>query len=219
MRYVERRDTLASGDALASAGKRAAFALFYAPLHWMTVSGIVRSLPSVVPRPHAIRDFGCGTGAAGAAWADSFEHPPTLEGFDRSAWAVEEARWTYRTAGLAGTARRADVARVALPREGGAIIAAFTINELQPSARQSLLDRLMIDGQRGGTVLIVEPIARRLTPWWDDWRRRIEAAGGRADEWRFRFELPEAIKVIGGSAGLDTREITAKTLFLTGVRR
>ena len=35
--YVERREKLTSGAALEGAGKRAAFALFYGPLHFLTV--------------------------------------------------------------------------------------------------------------------------------------------------------------------------------------
>jgi len=35
--YVERRDKIGSGAALAGAGKRAAFALFYAPIHLLLV--------------------------------------------------------------------------------------------------------------------------------------------------------------------------------------
>ncbi|HMC56134.1 MAG TPA: hypothetical protein VKH19_13220, partial [Gemmatimonadaceae bacterium] len=35
--YVERRQKLAGGAALSGAGKRAAFALFYGPLHHMLV--------------------------------------------------------------------------------------------------------------------------------------------------------------------------------------
>jgi hypothetical protein len=215
-RYVERRDTLASGAALSSAGKRAAFALYYAPLHWMAVSSIARSLPRLAHRPRTIVDLGCGTGASGAAWADAFQDPPALMGFDRSAWAVKEAAWTYRIAGLEGFACRADAARVALPRPGGAILAAFTVNELQPSTRQALLQRVVPARPHGAAVLIVEPISRKLTPWWDEWRQRFEAAGGRADEWRFQLELPGPVETIGRAAGLDTREITARSLFLAG---
>src|SRR5688572_25893030 len=66
--YVERRGKLASGGALDSAGKRAAFALFYAPLHFFVVREIVRALPGAPARLSRIVDLGCGTGAAGAAW-------------------------------------------------------------------------------------------------------------------------------------------------------
>src|SRR5438552_2170117 len=43
--YVERRAKLADGAALSGAGKRAAFALFYAPLHYLSIAHIVRHLP------------------------------------------------------------------------------------------------------------------------------------------------------------------------------
>ena len=43
--YVERRTKLATGGALSSAGKRSAFALFYAPLHFLVTREIVTALP------------------------------------------------------------------------------------------------------------------------------------------------------------------------------
>src|SRR5882672_8691975 len=71
--YVERRDRLREGAALAGAGKRAAFALFYGPLHYLLVREIVRAIPeatggAVLSGPPTLIDLGCGTGAAGAAW-------------------------------------------------------------------------------------------------------------------------------------------------------
>jgi methylase of polypeptide subunit release factors len=67
--YVERRHTLVDGAALSGRGKRAAFALFYGPLHHLLVAHIVRELPSALDRVPTLVDLGCGTGAAGAAWA------------------------------------------------------------------------------------------------------------------------------------------------------
>jgi hypothetical protein len=43
-RYVERRSTLRDRSPLDSAGKRAAFAAFYAPLHFLTAREIVRAI-------------------------------------------------------------------------------------------------------------------------------------------------------------------------------
>ena len=104
-RYVERRHDLPGRSPLDSAGKRAAFASFYAPLHFFTTQLIVRELPA--RRPIAtIVDLGCGTGVASAAWARSLANPPALSGVDRHPWAVEEARWTWRrSAWRAGAAR------------------------------------------------------------------------------------------------------------------
>jgi methylase of polypeptide subunit release factors len=63
--YVERRHALARGAALDSHGKRAAFALFYAPLHFMVVRHVVTALGAHRPAPSTVVDLGCGTGAAG----------------------------------------------------------------------------------------------------------------------------------------------------------
>jgi len=62
--YVERRRHIARGAPLDSRGKRAAFALFYAPLHWLIVDRIVTALAATDPPPSAILDLGCGTGTA-----------------------------------------------------------------------------------------------------------------------------------------------------------
>src|SRR5918993_412452 len=95
--YVQRRHKVASGATLDSAGKRAAFALFYGPLHFLTATHVVRALDAHNPPPAAILDLGCGTGVAGAAWALCAGRSPFVTGVDRHPWAVEEARWTYRT--------------------------------------------------------------------------------------------------------------------------
>ena len=67
--YVERRDRLTSGGALDGAGKRAAFALFYAPLHFLTITRIVQALDVRSQRLESLLNLGCGTGAGGGAWA------------------------------------------------------------------------------------------------------------------------------------------------------
>jgi hypothetical protein len=67
--YVERRHGLERGAALQGTGKRAAFALFYGPLHFLTVQALAGALPALTRAPSRILDLGCGTGAAGAALA------------------------------------------------------------------------------------------------------------------------------------------------------
>ena len=42
--YVERRDRLQRGDALATAGRRAAFALYYGPLHFLLLARLAVEL-------------------------------------------------------------------------------------------------------------------------------------------------------------------------------
>ena len=81
--YVERRDKLTSGAALEGAGKRAAFALFYGPLHFMTVTAVVRAMLAHELPIQTIADLGCGTGVGGAAWAAACAKPPSIAGIDR----------------------------------------------------------------------------------------------------------------------------------------
>ncbi len=211
--YVERRSTIARGAALAGAGKRAAFALFYGPLHFLLVREIASQLPHALEGQRTIVDLGCGTGAAGAAWASACRRSPQVVGIDLHPWALEEAARTYRAFGLRARTERAKVGERKLPREPASFVAAFAVNELEEAARSALLPQLLERASRGDRVLVVEPIARSAAPWWNAWRRAFEAAGGRADEWRFAAALPPIVAKLDRAAGLDHRELTGRSLF------
>lgn len=212
--YVERRGRLASGSALEGAGKRAAFALFYGPLHFLLVREIVRALGAAAPPLRTILDLGCGTGAAGAAWALEAGGRATLEGVDRSAWAVAEARFTASQLGLRGRFATGDLTKARLRPAPEAILLAFAVNELRPEARDELLGGLLQGRREGARVLVVEPLARRALPFWAEWSRRFGAAGGRADEWRFPTTLPPILRRLDQAAGLDHRVLTGRSLYL-----
>jgi SAM-dependent methyltransferase len=214
--YVERRHTVARGGALDSAGKRAAFALFYAPLHFLAASHVVQALGAHEPPPSAILDVGCGTGAAGAAWAVAAGGRPSVSGIDRHSWASDEARWTYRVLGLRGTARQRDAARLPVVKAGTAAIAAYVLNEVPADVRVRVEDQLFAAAGRGVRVLILEPIARSVAPWWSDTARRAAGAGGRADEWRFEVDLPPLLRTLDKAAGLDHRELTVRSIWMPG---
>jgi hypothetical protein len=70
--------------------------------------------------------------------------------------------------------------------------------------------------ERGTHVLVVEPIATRVSPWWPDWAREFEKAGGRADEWRFHVRLPQLLERLDRAAGLRHDVLTARTLYFPG---
>jgi hypothetical protein len=223
--YVERRNTGRDprarrvGDTLDSAGKRAAFALFYAPLHFMVVSAVIRALDAHVPAPDAVLDLGCGTGAAGAAWSCAAGGTPNVTGIDRHRWAVDEARWTFQQLGIRGRANQGDITLVdaTLRRlePGSAVVAAYTLNELADDARARVEDALLAAAQRGVRVLVVEPIAKRVTPWWDRTAARIVSAGGRADEWRFDTALPPLVERFDRAAGLNHRVNACRSLYVS----
>ena len=217
--YVERRDRLGHGAALDGAGKRAAFALFYGPLHFLTIQRVVRALGAAEPALGNVVDLGCGTGVAGAAWALECVPCATVTGVDLHPWAVEESRRTFAALGLNGSARRGDVAAVTPPSSVGGIVAAFTLNELTAERRSAVLGRLLHRASGGTRVLVVEPIAKRMSPWWDEASRLFLQAGGRDDEWRFAVALPPLVKRLDRAAGLRHAELTARSLYLAGIRR
>lgn len=217
--YVERRARLPTGAALEGRGKRAAFAVFYAPLHFFLVRAIVRGLEAARPAPRALLDLGCGTGVAGAAWALEAGRVCRLSGVDRSGWAVDEARWNWERLGVEGRALRGDLVRAPLPGRGGAVVAAFSVNELEDEARPRLLAALLAVAGRGARVLVVESIARRGLPWWPEWSAAFAEAGGREDEWRVATDLPEQLRLLDRAAGLDHREMTGRSLFIAGGAR
>jgi hypothetical protein len=214
--YVERRGEGGVGAALTGAGKRAAFALFYGPLHYLLVREIVLALPHASDRTTTMVDLGCGTGSSGAAWAAASDGPPSMIGVDRHPWARGEAAWTYRQFGLTARTRQDDVARGDLPRPPLSLLAAFTLNELAEDLRETTLRRLLTRAANGDRVLIVEPIARGIAPWWNRWRDQVVAAGGRGDEWRFRVQLPPIVSKLDRAAGLNHRELTGRSLWLDG---
>jgi len=213
--YVERRQKIAQGAALSGAGKRAAFALFYGPLHHLLVHHIATNLPGATRSTATLLDLGCGTGASGAAWVRACAQAPRVIGIDRHPWALAEAADTYRSFGIAASVRQGDIATTTLPN-APAILAAFTVNELADPARDALLLRLLGRAGRGDRVLVVEPLAGFVAPWWKKWREAFGSAGGRADEWRLRAELPPIVEKLDRAAGLNHREITGRSLWLAG---
>ena len=208
--YVENRGRIESRAPFDGAGKRAAFAMFYAPLHFLLIREIVRALGASHDALESICDLGCGTGCASAAWAQECSPKPKVTGVDRNAWALQECRWTYGVFEVRGTTRAADLRTFKIPPDA-AVVAAFTINELDTETRDRFLHQFL---NMSKPVLIVEPIARRLTNWWDEWAREFRAVGGRDDQWRFTVDLPEKLKLMDRAAGLDHRELTARSLWL-----
>lgn len=214
--YVQERKKLAEGRALSGAGKRAAFALYFAPLHFLLLRHVVRALGAASPEPAQILDLGCGTGVAGAAWALEARRVPRVTGIDRNAWALSEARWNFGILGISGRLRSHHLGRVPIP-DRSAVVAAFAVNELAPGDREPLLERLLSAGARGVRVLIVEPIAKRPLPWWPEWAARFAAQGGWDRTWRFPLErdsLPRGLQELERASGLDHRELSARTLWL-----
>jgi SAM-dependent methyltransferase len=212
--YVERRDRLARGADLGTAGKRAAFALFYGPLHFAIARHVAASLAAGAPAPARIVDLGCGTGVVGAAAARAWPAPPAVEGVDRSAWALGEARWNWSQLGVSGRARAGDLARHRFDPAGALVTFGWALNELDDAPRAALLVAIARWRREGAGVLVLEPISRRTSPWWPEWSEAFAAWGGRDDDWRFEADMPERWQLLDRAAGLDHRELTARSLWV-----
>ncbi len=208
--YVERRESaLADHKALDGAGKRAAFALYYGPLHFLLVQHIIREI-GVAFDPGVVVDLGCGTGVAGAAIATSQSPHLGVVGFDTHPWTLDEARFTYKAFGLKSDVRRAHAAKTRFPSDTSVIVAAFVVNELNEKDRDALLATFKTSRKR---VLIIEPISQRISPWWDQWAAEFQKMGGRADVWKSRIDTPPLIKKLAKASGLRPEMLTARSLF------
>jgi hypothetical protein len=95
---------------------------------------------------------------------------------------------------------------------GGAVIAGFAVNEMVSDSRALLLDRLLEALRRGQRVLVVEPVSRRVAPWWEEWSAAFVASGGSDLVLRFAPELPELLRRLDRAAGLDHGEIAVRVL-------
>jgi len=224
VRYVERRHTLDSRSAINSAGKRAAFAAFYAPVHFLATQLIVRELQLADGTIDTIVDLGCGTGVAGAAWALSSPERPALTGIDANPWAVDETNWTWRTLGLTGRARRGDIVRTVLRlpqasrRSSGAgtgIALGWAVNELGDDARHTLLPALLDLARRDASILVIEPIARRAAPWWNDWAASFGDLGGLAREWNWELGAT-GLADLNREAGFRRESLSVRSLCIAG---
>jgi hypothetical protein len=215
-RWVAALEARHLADLTFSEVARALPALFYGPLHYLLVREITRALGPDQDGVRTLIDLGCGTGVAGAAWAENFRTAPAIVGIDRSSWALAEAARTYREFGLKARIRSGDLAAIAWPKPPVAVVAAYSVNELADTPREAVLQRLVDRGIAGDAVLVIEPLAGFVAPWWKRWRDRFESAGGREDEWRFRAELPDIVAKLDRAAGLDHRELTGRSLFLRG---
>lgn len=214
-RYVEGRREAAYQDALGTRGKRAAYAVFYAPLHFLVVANVVEHLSLQHRFLSRIVELGCGTGVAGSAWAVACGGRPKVVGIDLHPWCVAEAKWTYSWFGLRSVVRQADLLQFGQAGKGDALLAAYVLNELDDSKRSLLAGRLSQCVRRGACFLVVEPMARSVCRWLDVWEAEFSRFQVRLDEWRFSIELPPLLALLDRAAGLGRGEgLTARSLWV-----
>ena len=215
--YVERRHTaIAGGRVLDGAGKRAAFALYYGPLHFLSAERVLSEVlggrvDAIAGRP--ITDLGCGTGAVGAA-AAAVTGAKAVLGVDTHPWAMDEARDTYAAFGLSASVTRGSAARMRRPRSPSVIVAGYVANEMADAERHLLRDALADAVRHGSRALIIEPLSKSAAPWWPQWVAHFAPLGGRADEWRLVLSPPPLTRRLGDAAGLTSTQANVRSLWV-----
>jgi len=211
--YVQRRGRI-RGKALAGRGKQAALALYYGVRHFVIVQETLIALEVPEDVPKQIIDLGCGAGVAGAAWSLHCGGKPSVLGIELDPDIMREAEYTYKDLKLRGKLIRCHLSKYRWPKPPVCIIASCFVNELNERDRERLWHSLEKQTRDGSRVLILEPLAVRITPWWRDWVERVRLIGGRAEEWHFDVELPESVHLLGKSAGLRPDRLGARVLWI-----
>jgi hypothetical protein len=212
--YVEKREEGGPGRALDGRGKRAAFALYYGATHFLAARALIREfdLAFASPTRSTILDLGCGTGVCGAAWALESTGPARVVGADRSSFALHEARWTYQTLRLQAETSRSITETLHSIRRPEGVVIGWTLNELDDERRSLIAERVRPWVLKGSRLLVIEPVSKRVTPWWDEWTARFPKERSSVLEKRLRLDLPPKIALLARSAGLGTEATVVRAL-------
>ena len=212
--YVERRGEVdLAARAVEGRGKRAALASYYAPLHFLAAQHALARIGAA--RFGAVRrviDLGCGTGATGAAAARMLDCADVVA-IDRSGFALSEARHTYAAFGLLSHTKRAQLpSATPRPAPGEVWVLGWAVNELDDRSRNALGERIVRAIEAGVRLLLLEPLASGVVPWWSEWCAELSPFGVVDLESKARVALPEWISRVDRASGLDHRVIGARVL-------
>lgn len=190
-------------DYLADRVLRRAYLLYFFPVNYAKVAGLLREMPALPARPLRILDLGSGPGTASLAVLDHLtrleqagHHGSEVVAVDRSRQALREAEalWASISSGRAEKpayvfcARCADAERADAQgpwRQGpfDLVILANSLNELFCSAtdplaaRVKFLETLLQALAPDGTLMIIEPALRETTRALHHVRDRLVAEG------------------------------------------
>ena len=195
------------------AGKRAAFASYYAPLHFLMAWAAADAVGLGSGAPvREVHDLGCGTGVVGAAVALKVGGA-RVKGVDVAPWTVGASRRTFQALGVRGRAR-AGALPGAFPRakSGAILVAGWSLNELDGDTRSAVLQRIAGALQAGAGLLVLEPLSTKVTPWWPEAVAALRPTGATEQLVRLETDLPDWLARMDQATGLDHRQIGARVL-------
>jgi SAM-dependent methyltransferase len=214
--YLERRGGGRVAErSVEGRGKRAAFASYYAPLHFLATVGVLQSVGAdFLGAATRVHDLGCGTGAVGAAVAALSPGRIEVSAIDRSGWALAEAKRSYQAFGARARTRRGVLPRD-LPRKSGPedlFVLGWFANELASSEREALFAALLRHVEAGARMLMLEPLAGGVSPWWSECVATFESVGAHARQEKWQIERPDWVAQLDRASLLDHRSVGARYL-------
>ncbi|MBP7147753.1 MAG: class I SAM-dependent methyltransferase [Acidobacteria bacterium] len=213
--YVERRGGGRLGArSTEGLGKRAALATYYAALHFITAHHAVRMIgPETFGPLRRVLDLGCGTGATGASVSLTLSGLPSVLGIDRLGWAVDEARRTWESLRIPARGVRGDVPLAAPKAAAGELLCfGWSLGEFDDETRGAAYRYICSALHRGASLLVLEPIAGRIVPWWSEWGESLADQGVRSELIRVVIERPSFVRDMDKAASLDHQIIGARVL-------
>ena len=73
-----------------------------------------------------------------------------------------------------------------------------------------VLDQLL---QRGATLVVLEPLARGVAPWWDEWAARLAPRGVRENDVKAEVDLPAPLDAFSDAAGFRKKELGVRVMY------
>jgi hypothetical protein len=199
--------------AASSRSRQAASALFFGPLHCLSTQIVLQSLPVPAVSDATVLDLGCGSGAVGATVVRG-GFGSAVEGFDVAPWALPAARRTYQALGVPGQARRGRLpGALGWPSGPRLLVFGWSANELPDAVRAELRKRIESGLRKGCGLLLLEPLSRRITPWWDGWARALRRLGVTSHEAKASVRLPDCLRDLDRAAGMNHQMLGARALY------
>lgn len=113
-------------------------------------------------------DIGCNTGVAGLTLCAQLPTITSYIGLEPQRWAAKKAKQFQLACAIPGKIF-SGTGLTWQPQKGDLILLSFVLNEMTESQRKVLHSKLLHHLEKGAGILIIEPIARHITPWWDSW--------------------------------------------------